>query len=105
MAKPWAEAFYHSGQWRATRKLVLRRDHYTCCDCEGRATEVHHIIELTPSNINDPHIALNPDNLMSLCGDCHKKRTLNIGDVQPGLVFDDRGQLIPLPGRYIPPIS
>ena len=32
---------------------------------------VHHKIHLTPANINDPEITLNPDNLELLCRDCH----------------------------------
>ena len=35
---------------------------------------VHHKIELTPDNINDPHIALSFDNLELLCEDHHNKQ-------------------------------
>ena len=34
---------------------------------------MHHIIELTPDNINNPSISLNPRNLMLLCNDCHNR--------------------------------
>ena len=93
MAKAWASAFYHSPQWQAVRRIVLHRDHYTCCDCGERANEVHHIVELTPDNINDPNIALNPDNLMSLCGRCHKRRTHSEGDAGDGYAFGADGQV------------
>lgn len=97
MAKSWAKQFYSSKQWRTVRREVLRRDHYTCRDCYSRGEEVHHIIELTPDNINDPMVALNPDNLMSLCGTCHKKRTNgSVGDVTDGYVFDEDGQVVPV---------
>jgi 5-methylcytosine-specific restriction enzyme A len=102
MAKPWAQAFYKSSQWRAVRRIVLNRDHFTCRDCDGRASEVHHIVELTPENINDPTIALNLDNLESLCWSCHDKRTKGCGDVAVGLRFDDSGQLVP---ARIPPVE
>jgi 5-methylcytosine-specific restriction endonuclease McrA len=95
MAKPWAKAFYKSKPWRSVRDEVRRRDQYTCHDCGARAEEVHHIIELTPENIHDPNIALNPDNLMSLCGDCHKKRTKNVADVVDGYCFDEQGNVVP----------
>lgn len=36
------------------------------------AEEVHLKKELTPDNINDISVTVNPDNLISLCGDCHK---------------------------------
>ena len=94
MAKAFAKAFYNSGAWKAVRRFVLNRDHYTCRDCTRRAEEVHHVIELTPGNINDPSIALNPGNLVSLCGECHKKRTKGISDTQPGYAFDNEGQLV-----------
>lgn len=36
--------------------------------------EVHHIEELTPLNIHRPEVALNVDNLVLLCRECHKAR-------------------------------
>jgi 5-methylcytosine-specific restriction endonuclease McrA len=63
----------------------------------GRAEEVHHIIELTPENINDPSIALNLDNLMCLCHNCHTRETKgSTGDAGEGYVFDENGQLVPV---------
>lgn len=32
---------------------------------------VHHKVELTPENINDPAIALNWSNLKAVCRECH----------------------------------
>ena len=57
----------------------MHRDSFMCQDClaKGRYTpaeEVHHIIELTPENIHSPSVSLNPDNLVSLCRECHKAR-------------------------------
>lgn len=95
MAKRWARAFYKSRAWRDCRRFVLKRDHYTCAHCSGRAEEVHHVIELTPENINNPSIALNPDNLISLCHNCHTKETSGFGgDLPGGYVFDESGQVI-----------
>ena len=91
MAKIWAKKFYNSKAWRTAREQALRRDCYTCKDCEGRATEVHHIIELTPSNIHDNNIALNLDNLESLCHNCHNKRTQKESETREGYYFDDNG--------------
>ena len=98
MAREFAIGFYQSKAWRIVRELVLRRDHFTC-HCHGRAEEVHHIIELTPENINDPNVALNPDNLVSLCHDCHTKETKGVSDVADGYVFDERGYIVPLSPR------
>lgn len=95
MAKSWARQFYNSKAWRDCRKQVLRRDLYSCAYCYARAEEVHHIIELTPDNINEISIALNPDNLISLCHDCHAKITKGFtGDIQEGYVFDDEGNVV-----------
>jgi 5-methylcytosine-specific restriction endonuclease McrA len=94
MAQAWALSFYNSRIWRRTRKQKLHDDAYTCHDCGAWAEEVHHIQELTPENIGDPNITLNPANLMSLCGDCHKKRTNGIGDVMQGFCFDDSGRVV-----------
>ena len=100
MAKQWAQAFYHSSVWKATRKRALIRDGYTCRVCGARATEVDHIKELTPSNIEDKSISLNMDNLQSLCHDCHTIKTMmDKGVVKPdcdeGFYFDADGCLSP----------
>lgn len=34
---------------------------------------VHHKTPLTPENIHDERITLNPDNLELLCRECHEK--------------------------------
>lgn len=72
----------------------MHRDMFTCRDCGGRATEVHHIVELTPDNINDTRIALGLDNLQALCWKCHDKRTKGCGDVDAGYTFDSSGQVV-----------
>lgn len=95
MAKPYAKAFYNSRAWRDARQLALHRDRYTCAYCAKRAEEVHHIIELSPENINDVNVTLNLDNLMSLCHNCHNRVTHgNGGDVQEGYCFDENGFVV-----------
>ena len=94
MAREFSKRFYNSKAWRDARKQVMLDRIYTCHDCGGFATEVHHIVELTPENINDPCVALNPENLMAICWTCHNKRTLGVGDVPDGYSFDENGQLV-----------
>jgi 5-methylcytosine-specific restriction endonuclease McrA len=96
MAKPFAIKFYKSKAWRTVRAQVLRRDHYSCVDCDCRASEVHHIIELTPDNIDNPDISLNMDNLESLCWDCHNKRTKKRIDVSELYEFNENGMVVPV---------
>ena len=73
MAREFSKAFYHSKQWQQVREYVLMRDSYLCRICGQPAEEVHHKIHLTPENLYDPRVNLNPDNLISLCKECHFK--------------------------------
>lgn len=89
-----AKAFYNSKAWKdpdkGMRITILRRDNWECQDCRKRireanekgiklspedrkirrACEVHHIRELKEF----PELALVPDNLVSLCTQCHNIR-------------------------------
>ena len=76
MAKDFSLRIYHTAAWQRARADAWARDHGLCQEClkRGRVTPaeiVHHIIELTPENINDPSITLNPDNLRAVCRECH----------------------------------
>ena len=108
MSRAFAKAFYDSAAWSRTRAYILMRDRYTCTRCHNPAQEVHHIIRLSADNINDPNITLNPDNLISLCKECHfaehkaekeaGKRKANgksYGDCREGFHFDENGLLVP----------
>lgn len=76
MAKPFAVAFYKSGLWQNCRDSYASKRGWLCERCLERnvlsyGEIVHHKIELTPDNINDPTITLNFDNLELLCRQCH----------------------------------
>lgn len=82
--------FYNSKEWKHKRIDILQRDLYECQDCRERlrtaaaagqrlygdetkirrAAEVHHIKELR----ENPELALEDDNLISLCTQCHNLR-------------------------------
>lgn len=74
MARDFSKRFYDSKAWKDLARLIREKKHFICDKC-GRpgAHQVHHIIELTPDNINNPSISLNPRNLMLLCNDCHNR--------------------------------
>ena len=77
--QPWAEGFYKSKAWQRCRYAAWSRDSGLCQDClkSGKvvaAEEVHHIVPLTPENVLNPEVALNLDNLVSLCRECHQAR-------------------------------
>lgn len=109
MARDFSKQFYDSKLWKQTREYILRRDNYLCCHCNNPAEEVHHIIHLTPQNINDLNICVNPENLISLCKDCHfaehykdkgnghkhNNNQKENNNLIIDYVFDENGQIIP----------
>jgi 5-methylcytosine-specific restriction protein A len=69
-----ARTFYKSMAWEKCRKIVLIRDNYLCQECllKGKITAantVHHI----KSYEDHSELALDPDNLESICPSCHNK--------------------------------
>lgn len=76
-----SDPFYHSKPWRRVRAKALERDAGMCQDCMDRfraghgvkprrATMVHHL-----KPIEDwPGLALDLNNLRSLCDKCHNVR-------------------------------
>ena len=104
MARDFAKSFYRSKEWIQTREYVLRRDKYLCVKCGAPAEQVHHKTHLTPTNIWDVNISLNPDNLVSLCRDCHfeehrgehaRGREAKENQEPYNYTFDANGMLIP----------
>lgn len=99
MAQKFSRKFYNSMTWK---KLATnyRQEHFHICEECGAvgASEVHHVIELTPTNISDPLISLNPDNLKLLCHACHDKQhnrfaTTNT-NTNKQYVYDEQGHII-----------
>ncbi len=74
----WAVDFYKSQAWKNTRKAYAASVGGLCERCRANGLIVageivHHKTHLTPFNIHDESITLNPDNLMLVCRDCHAK--------------------------------
>lgn len=70
--------FYNGKDWIKVRDFVRKRDEMTCRICgsyNAERYEVDHIIELTWENVDNPDIALNPENCQLLCFRCHKNKT------------------------------
>lgn len=81
-----AKKIYNSKLWKNKRISILSRDRWECQDCLKRvkageqlpgydskihrAVTVHHIKELK----DYPELALNDENLISLCAKCHNIR-------------------------------
>ena len=101
----FAKAFYKSRAWRNCRRAYiadrLRVDGGLCEVChEALGYMVHHEVTLTPENINDPEIALNPSLLSYECKDCHDAHEGHgLNKVKPLLcAFDAEGQPLDLRG-------
>ena len=73
-----SKPFYHTAAWKRARAKALERDAGMCRDCMDRfragygskprrATMVHHVISIEER----PDLALDMDNLRSLCEACH----------------------------------
>lgn len=70
-------AFYTSREWVLCREAYIT-SHSLCERCLSKglvvpAEIVHHKIHLSEDNYRNPSIALNFQNLESLCKDCHNK--------------------------------
>lgn len=76
-----SKPFYHTARWKKCRRAVLIRDHGMCVDCMERFTAgygvkpapavmVHHVIPYEER----PDLALDMNNLVSLCAECHARR-------------------------------
>ena len=93
--------FYKSAVWIKVRENALRRDNYLCTHCGKPAEVVHHIEHLTPENVNDASVALNLENLKSLCAECHFEEHRGehcrgrMNEESNPYTFDENGMLIP----------
>lgn len=84
MPHPDIRRLYASREWQAFRMVIIneraKRDGGPTCEhCKQRVAHsrelaVHHIIEITPENVQDAMIALNPNNVLVVHNDpCHNQ--------------------------------
>lgn len=72
------KSFYASERWQKFRLAIISERGSRCEHCGDIVTRpgeltLHHIIELTPENVHDVNISLNPDNILVVHHDCHNK--------------------------------
>lgn len=72
----FARRLYNSYAWQKVRAAKMQQAGGLCERCLRRGlivpgVEVHHKTRLTPANVDDPSVSLNPDNLEVLCVACH----------------------------------
>ena len=91
---PAQVAFYKSTRWLKARAAYLESRHYVCERCGRAATIVHHRKYITPENVIDPSVTLNPENFEALCLACHNAEHFDQGVTARGLKFDGHGNLV-----------
>ena len=69
-------AFYCRKEYLSLAQSCKVKSGGTCARCGRSGFDMselrpHHVIELTLDNVDDPNIALNPDNIEVLCRECH----------------------------------
>lgn len=85
MAKAWAAKLYNSHEWKSLREQLIIKANYTCSMCGANHIFDpwnligHHRQELTPTNVNDPLVSLNPANVDIVCKQCHDRVHLRYG--------------------------
>ena len=84
------KSFYDSPAWKRVSTAYMSSKNYICERCGKPAQICHHKIWLNATNVHDPMIALNPDNLEALCIDCHNAEHGLKHDVA---IFDDNGNI------------
>ena len=95
MAREFAKKFYNSIAWLKCRLAYFQSVFGLCERCGMPGDEVHHKIELTPVNINNPEITLNWDNLELLCQSCHSIHHMSkYSPLREDVMFDSNGDLV-----------
>lgn len=76
MAQEATQPFYYTKAWKQCREAYRKYQGGLCEVCRAKGLIVpgeivHHKIHLDASNINNPNITLNFDNLQLVCRKCH----------------------------------
>ncbi|MFD3271508.1 HNH endonuclease signature motif containing protein [Paenibacillus dendritiformis] len=78
------QTFYASRKWREFRLSLIAERGNRCQECGkivAKSIELigHHTTELTPENVHDHNISLNPEMVELICRDCHDKEHQRFG--------------------------
>lgn len=99
MAKEYAQLFYNSKMWKDCRAAYKKSVGGLCERCLAKGLYnpgviVHHKIYINPSNIKDPQVLTDFNNLELLCRDCHAEEHSH---TQKRFVVDANGHIYPAP--------
>lgn len=90
-----AKRFYNSSRWKKCRTSYIQSVFGLCERCGEPGLILHHIEYIDSTNVDDPSVTLNHDNLEYLCQTCHNKEHFKTKEViREGLMFDEHGDLI-----------
>ena len=64
------------------QRLVLERDNGTCQKCGLHHPEIMEVDHIKPRRVA-PELKYHPDNLMTLCPNCHRRKTLEDHKLYP----------------------
>lgn len=100
MAHAYAKPLYDSPAWQKCRALYIANrikiDGGLCEECHSRAGYiVHHRIMINESNVKDPNVTLNHDNLEYVCKYCHDRMENHFVKTNNRAIrycFDEKGQ-------------
>lgn len=86
------KSFYASEKWTTLRLQLINERGNRCDHCKeiiSRSKDLigHHTIELTPENVHDVMISLNPELIEIVCFDCHNKEHKRFGYQSERQVF------------------
>ncbi|KEO81504.1 hypothetical protein [Tumebacillus flagellatus] len=78
------QTFYTTAPWRNFRAALIAERGNRCQRCGriiARSVDIigHHKIELTPENVHDHTISLNPELVDLICSDCHNEEHERFG--------------------------
>jgi len=89
----WVDEYGH--EFNVPHDMIVPPKLCERCFARGEYTPakvVHHIVWITPDNVDDPHITLSFDNFQRLCQDCHAAVHAKTEDTR--FAFDDQGNLV-----------
>lgn len=78
------KSFYAHESWQQFRVAIIAQRGPVCQKCNKVIANssdciLHHIKELTPENVSDYNVSLNPENILVVCHDCHDKEHNRFG--------------------------
>lgn len=80
----WLRRFYNNRAWTTFRMMLIAERGPICSRCHriiSRSIDIigHHTTELTPENVHDYSVSLNPEKVDLVCRDCHDKEHKRFG--------------------------